>query len=92
MSGLQYITGSPFLLLKQATGISTATCPVGLNVISGGFTTTIPVGSSAETSAMQVISSVFNGSNAWSVTGTNTANSNSATLLLTAFAVCAFVQ
>jgi hypothetical protein len=92
LSGLQYITGSPLLLLKQATGTATATCPAGLNVISGGFTTSIPPGSSASTSAMQVISSLFSGSNAWSVTGTNTANSNSATLRLTAFAVCAFVQ
>ena len=92
MSGLQYITGSPLLLLKQTTGTATATCPAGLNVISGGYTTTVPPGSSATPSVMQVFSSVFSGVNAWSVTGTNNANSNSATLLLTAYAVCALVQ
>ena len=92
MSGLQYITGNPLLLLKQTTGTATASCPAGLNVISGGFTTTVPAGSSASPFAMQVFSSVFGGVNAWSVTGANNSNSNSATLLLTAFAVCALVQ
>jgi hypothetical protein len=92
LSGMQYITGSPLLLLKQTTGTATAACPAGLNIISGGFTTTVPAGSSASPFAMRIFSSVFSGVNAWSVTGTNDSNPNSATLLLTAFAVCALVQ
>jgi hypothetical protein len=92
MSGLQYITGSPLTLIKQTTGTATAACPAGLNIISGGYTTTVPVGSSANPSTMHVFSSVFAGLNSWSVTATNTTNSNNAALVLTAYAICALVQ
>ena len=89
---MQYITGPPLTLPKQATGTATAVCPAGLNVISGGFTTTVPPGSNANANAMQVVNSVFSGLNTWSATATNTAFANNSPLVLTAYAVCAFVQ
>ena len=92
MSGVQYITGSPVTLGKNVTGTATATCPAGLQVISGGFTTTIPAGSVHSPGDMQVFSSVFSGMTGWSVTATNNNSSNSGSLTLTAYAVCAVVQ
>jgi hypothetical protein len=41
---------------------------------------------------MQVVNSVFSGLNTWSATATNTAFANNSPLVLTAYAVCAFVQ
>jgi hypothetical protein len=67
-------------------------CPSGLKIISGGFTTSIPLGSGADLSEMLVSSSVFAGLNSWSVTATNTSGGNNSALVLTAYAVCAFVQ
>jgi hypothetical protein len=89
---LQYITGNPLTLLKQATGTALAACPSGLKVISGGFMTTVPPGSNASPVALEVFNSVFSGVNGWSVSATNTANGNNAALILTAYAICAFVQ
>jgi hypothetical protein len=41
---------------------------------------------------MQVFSSIFSGMTGWSVSATNSSNSNSASLALTAYAICAIVQ
>jgi hypothetical protein len=92
MSGLQYIVGSPITLLKQTTGTATATCPAGLRVISGGYTTSVPTGSQADPFDIQVFSSVFSGITDWIVNAKNSAQPNNASLVLTAYAICAVVQ
>ena len=92
LSGLQYITGTPFTLLRQMTGTATATCPAGLRVISGGYTTTAPTDSQADPFDIQVFSSIFNGMTGWSVSAKNSAHPNNASLVLTAYAICALVQ
>ncbi|MDT7807598.1 MAG: hypothetical protein QOJ70_1411 [Acidobacteriota bacterium] len=92
MSGLQRISSSPVTLIKQMSGMATATCPAGLQVIAGGFTTTVPVGSNGDPSTMQVFSSIFSGINGWSVSAANGSKANNAALVLTAYAICAVVQ
>jgi hypothetical protein len=90
---LQYVTGIPLTLLKLATGTATATCPAGRNVIGGGYTTTVPSGSSAAQAFMQVFSSAYSGTTIWSVSGTNASVGNgNLNLVLTAYAICAIVQ
>jgi hypothetical protein len=92
MSGLQYITGSPLTLARQATGTATATCPAGLRAISGGYATTVPTDSQADPSNIQIFSSIFSGTTGWSVSAKNSAQPNNASLVLTAHAICAVVQ
>jgi hypothetical protein len=92
LSGLQYVTGNPLTLSSQATGTAAAMCPAGLNVISGGYTTTVPNGSMANASDIRIFSSAFNGATGWSVSATNNARAQGASLVVTAYAVCATVQ
>jgi N-acetylneuraminic acid mutarotase len=92
LSGLQYVAGSPLTLSSQATGTATATCPAGLKVISGGYTTTVPNGSQANASDIRIFGSAFNGATGWSVGATNNARGNGASLVVTPYAVCATVQ
>jgi hypothetical protein len=93
MSRLQYIIGSPLTLLKLTTGTAIATCPSGRNVIAGGFTTTVPNGSSANPAFMQVFSSANSSPSVWSVSATNAAVGNgNLNLILMAYAICASVQ
>ena len=90
---MQYITGTPLTLLKLTTGTAIATCPSGRNVIGGGFTATVPSGSSANPAFIQVFNSVNSGSTTWSVSATNAAlGSGNRSLTLTAYAICAMVQ
>jgi len=91
VSGLQYVTGPSLTLLKQTTGTFTATCPAGLKVLSGGFSTTVPAGSTAGAFDIRIFVSTFSGNNAWTVTAKNGASGNNASLVLTAYAVCAIV-
>lgn len=89
LSGLQYITGIPLTLIRQETGTAIATCPAGLKVISGGYNTTVPVGSQADASDIQIFSSMFSGLTGWSVRAKNSAHPNEASLMLTVYAICA---
>ena len=88
---MQYITGIPLTLIKQETGTAIATCPAGLNVLSGGYNTTVPTGSQAEASDIQTFSSVFSGLTGWSASAKNNARLNSASLILTVYAICGIV-
>jgi hypothetical protein len=92
LSGLQYITGIPLTLIRQETGTAIATCPAGLRVISGGYNTTLPDGSKADASDIQIFSSMFSGLTGWSVKAKNSAHPNDASLILTVYAICAAVQ
>jgi hypothetical protein len=92
MSGLQYITGSPLTLLRQATGTAIATCPAGLRVISGGYATTVPTDSQANPFDIQIFSSIFSGMTGWTVSAKNSAHPDNASLVLTAYAICSVVQ
>ena len=92
LSGLQYITGIPLTLIRQETGTAIATCPAGLRVISGGYNTTVPAGSQADASDIQIFSSMFSGLTGWSVKAKNSAHPNEASLILTVYAICAAVQ
>ena len=67
------------------------TCPSGLKVISGGYNITIPNGSAADPSDIQIFSSMFTGLTGWSVSGKNNAHPNSASLILTVYAICGIV-
>jgi hypothetical protein len=92
LSGLQYITGIPLTLIRQETGTAIATCPAGLKVISGGYNTTVPTGSQADASDIQIFSSMFSGLTGWSVRAKNSAHPNEASLILTVYAICAAAQ
>lgn len=92
LSGLQYINGSSLTLLRQETGTATAICPAGLKVISGGYNTTVPTGSQADPFDIQIFSSMFSGLTGWSVRAKNGAHAENASLVLTAYAICAVVQ
>jgi hypothetical protein len=90
---LQYTTGTSLTLLKQTIGTTIATCSSGRSVIGGGFTTTVPSGSSAIPAFMQVFNSANSGSTIWSVSAANAAQgSGNRSLTLTAYAICAIVQ
>ena len=90
---MQYITGTPMTLLRQTTGTSVALCPSGLNVIGGGFTTSVPPGSNGNAVDMQVFHSVNSGSTIWSVSAGNLAQGgDNRSLTLVAFAICATVR
>ncbi len=92
ISGLQYVSGAPLTLAKLTSGTATATCPTGLTVIGGGYTTTVPGGSNAEAASMQVFTSASSGPNTWSVSATNGAKGGGDhSLTLTARAICANV-
>ena len=78
-------------LSKQASGTAAAVCPAGLQVIGGGFNTTVPAGSTATPNLMQVFSSAPSGTTAWTVSATNGTN-KTADLTITAYAICAVVQ
>ncbi|MDX6303544.1 MAG: hypothetical protein QOI77_513, partial [Blastocatellia bacterium] len=92
ISGLQYVSGAPLTLAKQTSGMATVTCPIGLKIIGGGYTTTVPVGSGANSAFMQVFSSANSGSTVWSVSAANAAFGNgNQSLTLTARAMCANV-
>lgn len=93
LSGLQFILGTPLILAKQTGGTAGVTCPAGLTVISGGYTTVVPAGSNSNSAFMQVFDSVNNGANGWQVSGLNASNGGgNRNLILTAHAVCAIVQ
>ncbi len=94
MSGLQQIMGTPSTILKSTSGSATAGCPAGKSVIGGGFTTSVPAGSSALPVFMQVDSSFYDSIlMLWSVSGTNAASGGgNRSLVLTAYAVCAVVN
>lgn len=94
MSGLEFVTGTPLTILKSTSGTTTAGCPAGKSVIAGGFTTSVPSGSSALPVYMQVHNSFYDTLlSLWSVTGTNAASGGgNRSLVLTAYAVCANVQ
>ena len=90
---MQYITGTPLVLLKQTIGTAIATCPSGRSVLGGGFTATVPSGSSAIPAYMQAFDSVNSGSTIWSVSAANAAQGGgNRSLTLTAYAICAIVQ
>ena len=88
------MTGTPLTILKSSSGTATAGCPVGKSMIAGGFTTSVPSGSSALPVFMQVHNSFYDTlPSLWSVTGTNVASGGgNRSLVLTAYAVCAVVQ
>ena len=78
--------------ILPSSGTAIATCPAGLKVISGGYNTTVPTGSQAEASDIQIFSSMFTGLTGWSVKAKNSAHPDSASLILTVYAICAAVQ
>jgi hypothetical protein len=86
---VQYVTGSPLTIAKHATATVTAVCPAGKNVIGGGFATSVPSGGNANPGLMQIFSSAAGGATSWSVSAYNDATG---ALILTAYAICAFVQ
>jgi hypothetical protein len=103
MSGLQTILGTPVTLLRNTTGTASVSCPAGLKVIAGGFSTSVPAGSSAGAADLQVFISIPSGAAGWSASGKNNAsgsngnngngnNGNNVTLTLQAYALCAVVQ
>jgi hypothetical protein len=90
---LQYVSGTPLTIPKLTSGTATVTCPAGLTVIAGGYTTTVPGGSSANPAFMQIFLSANNGSTVWRVSATNAASGGgNRSLTLTAHAICALVQ
>ena len=64
-------------------------CPAGKSVIGGGFTAAAPSGSNDNPAEMRVFNSASLNATTWSVSAYNDANGN---LILTAYAICAFVQ
>ena len=95
ISGLQYVTGTPVIVLNLTSGTAVATCPNGTRVIGGGFNTGVPRGSHANPASMNVYSSSNNGAIQWSVQGFNMTpaqNRFDPRLTLTAYAICATVQ
>ena len=75
---------------------ASAPCTAGKNILFGGFTTSVPVGSSGTVDLIQVSSSTFDTSTmTWKVTATNMGNGNgnrNLDLLLTPYAICGMVQ
>jgi hypothetical protein len=86
---VQYVTGSPLTLAKHVAGTATAVCPAGKSIIGGGFTSTAPSGSNDDPGLMRVYSSAVSNPTTWSVSALNDASGN---LILTAYAICAYVQ
>jgi hypothetical protein len=93
LSGYEVVTGAAVTIAKQTAGASTATCPSGKSVISGGFQTSVPSGSSASLQMIDMLNSFPNNTSSWRVRGFNSASgAGNQSLTLTAYAICASVQ
>jgi hypothetical protein len=93
LAGVEYVTGTPLLIVGGESGTANVSCPSGKKLLTGGYSTTVPAGSTGTPDLLRIFSSYFDTTTmSWKVSGSNEGKNNGGhneSLFLSAYAVCA---